>query len=60
MQLTEEGRSFIKLLFPCHATAIAHAFGALTAAEQAELGRLCKKLGTHTSAIVHQAALLVP
>ncbi len=60
VQLSEEGRNFIKRLFPCHATAIAQAFGALTAAEQAELGRLCKKLGTHTSAVVHQAALLLP
>ena len=50
VQLTEEGRAFIKRLFPLHATAVAKAFGALTAPEQEELGRLCKKLGMSASA----------
>jgi len=58
VQLTDEGRRFIKGLFPCHAAAIARAFSALTAAEQEELGRLCKKLGTRTSEEVQRAANL--
>ena len=45
VDLTAEGKRFIERVFPGHAEAIAETFGALTAAEQAQLGRLCKKLG---------------
>jgi len=45
VSLTGPGRKFIARHFPGHAAAIAGAFKALTAAEQRELGRLCKKLG---------------
>ena len=45
VQLTRSGRSYIEGLFPGHAAAIAEAFGALTATEQEQLGKLCKKLG---------------
>ena len=45
VHLTEEGRSLIAELFPRHAAAVVDRFGVLTAAEQEELGRLCRKLG---------------
>lgn len=46
VSLTEEGRALITQLFPSHAHAINQEMGALTPGEQAELARLCKKLGT--------------
>ena len=49
VQLTAEGRRFIEKIFPGHVDAIVETFGALTAAEQEDLGRLCKKLGIHAS-----------
>ena len=46
VELTAEGRRFIKGVFPGHAADITRLFSALTAAEQGELARLCGKLGT--------------
>lgn len=43
--LTENGTQLIAELFPRHAVTIADEMGALTAGEQTELGRLCRKLG---------------
>jgi MarR family 2-MHQ and catechol resistance regulon transcriptional repressor len=45
VDLTAKGRDLIQELFPDHAAAIAEEMGCLTAAEQKELGRLCRKLG---------------
>ncbi len=45
VELTAEGRRLIARIFPGHARRIAEAMNSLTAAEQAELGRLCRKLG---------------
>ena len=44
--LTGKGRRLIEEIFPGHAQAISRLLGALTAAEQDELRRLCRKLGT--------------
>ena len=43
--LTPKGRRLIAALFPKVAASIVREFAALTTAEQAALGRLCKKLG---------------
>jgi MarR family transcriptional regulator, 2-MHQ and catechol-resistance regulon repressor len=43
--LTSAGRRLIGKVFPLHARAVAQAMAALTATEQEELGRLCRKLG---------------
>ena len=43
--LTIAGRRLIGKVFPLHARAAARAMAALTAAEQEDLGRLCRKLG---------------
>lgn len=43
--LTKPGRRLIEKVFPVHARAVAQAMETLTAAEQEELGRLCRKLG---------------
>ena len=45
VRLTPAGRRRIRDLFPTHADGIAELMGALTASEQEELGRLCRKLG---------------
>jgi MarR family 2-MHQ and catechol resistance regulon transcriptional repressor len=45
VHLTEDGRRRIRDFFPRHAQAIVEEMSALTPAEQAELGRLCRKLG---------------
>ena len=45
VHLTDKGRDLIQELFPGHAAAIAEEMACLTAAEQKELGRLCRKLG---------------
>jgi MarR family 2-MHQ and catechol resistance regulon transcriptional repressor len=45
VHLTAKGRHLIQDLFPGHAAAIAEEMACLTAAEQKELGRLCRKLG---------------
>lgn len=45
VHLTEEGRRRIEDVFPEHVRGIADAMSALSLIEQAELGRLCRKLG---------------
>ncbi len=45
VHLTAAGRSLIARVFPGHAVRITEAFSSLTAAEQRELARLCRKLG---------------
>jgi MarR family 2-MHQ and catechol resistance regulon transcriptional repressor len=45
VSLTADGKSLVERLLPGHVGAIADELGALTAAEQEELGRLCRKLG---------------
>ncbi len=45
VELTPAGRRVISRVFPGHARRIAQAMASLTAAEQTELGRLCRKLG---------------
>ena len=45
ISLTSKGQSLISDLFPRIAAAISAEFGHLSAAEQAMLGELCKKLG---------------
>ena len=45
VDLTGHGRARIRKLFPGNAQAITQEFEVLTAAEQVELGRLCKKVG---------------
>ena len=44
-RLTPQGRRLIQRVFPGHARRVADLMGALTADEQDQLGRLCKKLG---------------
>ena len=43
--LTAEGGRLIRGMFPAHARAVTETMGALTRAEQEELGRLCRRLG---------------
>jgi MarR family transcriptional regulator, 2-MHQ and catechol-resistance regulon repressor len=45
VSLTPSGESLIKEVFPQQLKAIVEEFGVLSSEEQAELGRLCKKLG---------------
>ena len=45
IHLTEKGTQLIAEIFPRHAAAITGEMGALTAEEQADLSRLCRKLG---------------
>lgn len=45
VQLTPAGRRLISRVFPEHLERMVEVFSALTAAEQDELGRLCRKLG---------------
>jgi MarR family transcriptional regulator, 2-MHQ and catechol-resistance regulon repressor len=45
VSLTPPGRRLIQRVFPGHARRVADLMGALTADEQDQLGRLCKKLG---------------
>lgn len=45
VQLTPAGRKLIRGVFPRHAAEITAAFGTLTASEQEQLGKLCRKLG---------------
>jgi MarR family 2-MHQ and catechol resistance regulon transcriptional repressor len=45
ISLTDEGEALISRIFPGHVAAITEEMAALTAAEQGELARLCKKLG---------------
>jgi MarR family 2-MHQ and catechol resistance regulon transcriptional repressor len=43
--LTDRGRRLIGGVFPRHVRHVVHEMGALSPAEQAELGRLCRQLG---------------
>lgn len=45
VHLTEGGETLIRRIFPRHVAAVVGEMSALTAAEQEELGRLCRKLG---------------
>jgi MarR family 2-MHQ and catechol resistance regulon transcriptional repressor len=45
VHLTTGGRALIERVFPEHAANVVEALSPLTAVEQVELGRLCKKLG---------------
>lgn len=45
VSLTPEGEALIRDVFPRHARAVCEDLGTLTAEEQEELGRLCRKLG---------------
>ena len=46
ISLTPEGRNLIADIFPRHARSISNCMKVLTEEEQAQLGALCKKLGT--------------
>jgi MarR family 2-MHQ and catechol resistance regulon transcriptional repressor len=46
LHLTTKGRKLIAEIFPKQAAQIARVLGALSAEEQTDLARLCKKLGT--------------
>lgn len=46
LHLTPAGRRHIKKVFPAHLRGIVDAMNVLSGAEQAELARLCRKLGT--------------
>jgi MarR family 2-MHQ and catechol resistance regulon transcriptional repressor len=45
IHLTENGKALVEAVFPAHVAAIVEEMSYLTATEQAELGRLCRKLG---------------
>jgi Transcriptional regulators len=47
--LTEKGRALIQEAFPVHVGRVTRMMGALTADEQLELGRICRKLGSAAS-----------
>ena len=50
--LTPSGRRLIRKVFPRHAATLAEMLGALSASEQEQLGRLCRKLGlAHRSSV---------
>ncbi len=49
VHLTDAGQERIEAVFPAHVQIIVERFAALTPAEQEELGRLCRKLGTGTA-----------
>ena len=50
VHLTPAGRRRIEKIFPAHAEAITSLFASLTAEEQLELARLCRKLGLAAAA----------
>lgn len=45
VQLTDKGRSLIATAFPAHVDRVCGAMSSLSADEQRELGRMCRKLG---------------
>jgi len=49
VHLTEAGEALVQALYPGHVAAIVEEMSCLTAAEQVELGRLCRKLGLKES-----------
>jgi MarR family 2-MHQ and catechol resistance regulon transcriptional repressor len=50
VELTAEGRSLIRKIFPGHVQKIVMAFSTLTRDEQSQLGALCRKLGLANAA----------
>ena len=48
VHLTEAGREKIEILLPVHVSAITQEMNHLTAEEQKDLGRICRKLGLGT------------
>ena len=56
VNLTPEGRRLIKKLFRPHVAWIVHVFSSLPAAEQEQLGALCKKLGLAVAALTAEPA----
>jgi len=50
VSLTDKGRETISRIFPEHASLISGFMARLSSEEQAELGRLCKKLGLGSAA----------
>ncbi len=46
VHLSPAGRRLIKSVFPRHAATLTEMMGALSATEQEQLGKLCRKLGT--------------
>ncbi len=50
VSITQEGRKFIDKALPVHVGAIVEEFSCLTAREQGELARLCRKLGLNEQA----------
>ena len=51
VHLTADGQERIAALFPRHVGCITRQMNALTAAEQEELGRLCRKLGLSAASV---------
>jgi len=49
VHITPKGSKLIEAIIPVHAAAIAEEFSCLTADEQEELARLCRKLGLNES-----------
>jgi MarR family 2-MHQ and catechol resistance regulon transcriptional repressor len=45
VSLTEKGQQLISQIFPSHVAAVVNEMSILTASEQEELGRLCRRLG---------------
>jgi len=45
VSITEEGRKYMERTLPDHVNAIAEEFSCLTASEQEQLAKLCRKLG---------------
>lgn len=45
VHLTETGRSLVRRIFPRHVSIVVRAFSCLTLEEQAQLERLCRKVG---------------
>lgn len=55
VHLTPEGKELIEGIFPRHVAGVVAVMSALSAGEQEELGRLCRKLGK--SAALHQESV---
>jgi len=49
MEITNKGKSLMEKVFPEHVALLTKKMGALSSAEQQELGRLAKKLGIQTA-----------
>ena len=60
VHLTDAGRERIEALFPLHAGNVTRQLSALTAAEQEQLGALCRKLGLAIAPAKDDSPLDVP